>query len=179
MSERPSFYMAILGDREALGWILREQKMVFGPERWKLWRGLKQGDHLVLYTTRQCFRNPTRDRGRVIATATAASPLGELTPPVIFRELAYEFYCDLEISCLAPWGEGPELASLVSELNTFPSSWRSHIRRSLISLNQNDYQVLADALRASATTREEALNGYLARATPLRPRGHQARTASR
>ncbi|MFI6899610.1 hypothetical protein ACIBKY_00035 [Nonomuraea sp. NPDC050394] len=178
MTLQPSSFMAILGDREALGWVLREQKMAFGPERWRLWRSLKQGDALALYTTRQCFRNPTRDRGRVIASAIIASPLQELEMPIEFRKRPYNFYCDLKIDQLAPWGQGPELVTMVSELKTFPSAWGSHIRRSLVQLDEHDYGVLTRALAMEATTRDEALDGYLARALPLQPKGRPARKVS-
>jgi hypothetical protein len=178
MTEGQSAYMAILGDREALGWVLREQKMVFGPERWRLWRSLKQGDALALYTTRQCFRNPTRDRGRVIATASLISSLQKLKTPICFRDRSYEFYCDLDIDQLAPWGEGPELVNMVPRLNTFPTAWRSHIRRSLVQLDEHDYGVITTTLATEAMARNEALDGYLTRALPLQPQGHPSRKVS-
>ncbi|HKF79950.1 MAG TPA: hypothetical protein VKB17_03920, partial [Thermoleophilaceae bacterium] len=59
-------YLLILGEREALAWVLREQRMAFSARRARSASALTLGDRLLLYTTRGCFHNPTRDRGRVI-----------------------------------------------------------------------------------------------------------------
>ncbi|MGW4412754.1 hypothetical protein ACWEJ6_52830 [Nonomuraea sp. NPDC004702] len=175
MTESSSAYMAILGDREALGWILQEQRMAFGPERWKLWRELKQGDALALYTTRQCFRNPTRDRGRIIGTAIVSTPISRMIRPVEFRDKNYEFSCNLNIDQLAPWGQGLELAAFVEQLHTFPNAWQAYIRRSLVRLNKDDFEFISGALARDATTRDEALQSYLLRAIPVQSPGRPPR----
>ena len=56
-------YLLVIGDREALGWILAEQRMAFSSMSRPHVRALSPGDTLLLYTTRGCFKNPTRDRG--------------------------------------------------------------------------------------------------------------------
>jgi hypothetical protein len=59
-------YLLVIGDREALGWILSAERMAFPDFRRAETRSLKSGDRLLIYTTRGCFKNPTRDRGRII-----------------------------------------------------------------------------------------------------------------
>lgn len=67
-------YLVILGDREAIGWVLREQRMAFPATPRAEVAALASGDRLYLYATRGAWRNPTRDRGRIIATAVARTP---------------------------------------------------------------------------------------------------------
>lgn len=61
-------YLVVIGDREALGWVLTEQRMAFPDARRPEVRTLAQRDQLLLYTTMGCFKNPGRDRGRCDGT---------------------------------------------------------------------------------------------------------------
>lgn len=63
-------YLLILGHRDALAWVLTNGRMAFGDRSVAQARRLQVGDELLIYTTRGCFKNPTRDRGRVIGLAT-------------------------------------------------------------------------------------------------------------
>ncbi|WP_406443027.1 hypothetical protein OHB00_42145 [Streptomyces sp. NBC_00631] len=47
---------------------------------------MEEGEEVFLYTTCGCFRNPTRDLGRVIDWATIASAVHVLDEPVVFDE---------------------------------------------------------------------------------------------
>jgi hypothetical protein len=67
-------YLLPIADREPLAWIVREQRTAFGEHRRREAEALAVGDVLFLYTTRGCFRNPTRDRGRVIGRAVVKAP---------------------------------------------------------------------------------------------------------
>jgi len=67
-------YLLLIADREPLAWIISEQRTAFGEHRAREAEKLEPGDALLLYTTRGCFRNPTRDRGRVIGRATVTTP---------------------------------------------------------------------------------------------------------
>ena len=76
--------LLVISDREPLSWLLTEQ-------RWALTTGRAakapaEGDELLLYTTRGCYRNPTRDRGLVMGRATVTSEPKSLPRPVVFRE---------------------------------------------------------------------------------------------
>lgn len=57
------FFLLVISNRQALRWILSEQRMAFSPSRNKEPDTLFQDDKLVLYTTRGCFHSPARDRG--------------------------------------------------------------------------------------------------------------------
>ena len=75
-------YLLILGEREALAWVLKAQRMAFPSTTRKEVQRLKVGDTVFLVTTRGCFPNPTRDRTRVIGQAQVTSPVEALDPPL-------------------------------------------------------------------------------------------------
>lgn len=99
-----------------------------------------QGDEVFLHTTRCCFRNPTRDLGRVIGRATIASPVRVLDEPVAFNERSYSEGCRLEVSGLAPFREGLVLRDLVPRLSVFPdpATWSVRMRRASLTLPPAD-----------------------------------------
>ena len=101
MIHMPSTHLLIIGDRAALSWVLTEQRMAFPAGRSKAARALEEGDEIFLYTTRSCFRNPTRDLGRVIGRAAVASPVRALGEPVTFGDRSFTEGCHLEVSGLA------------------------------------------------------------------------------
>lgn len=138
-------YLLVIGDREALGWVLTEQRMAFpGFQRAEV-RALAPGDTLFLYTTRGCFKNPTRDRGRIIAAGTARSPVAKLDEPVEVAGRSFPVGCDVEFPTATRRPEGVELGPLVGELAGFAGmerSWSIRLRRPLVSLTQGDATVL-------------------------------------
>ena len=141
-------FLLVISSREELRWILSKQRIALGPSRYKAPDALLQDDKLVLYTTRKCLRNRTRDRGRVIGTATITSPPQTLQSVVVFGDQIFDRECKLRIERLVPADRGPELANLVDRLSTFPDSWHSYIRRRLVLLNEQDFAVLALSFHA-------------------------------
>jgi hypothetical protein len=106
---------------------------------------LARGDLLVLYATRGCFHNPTRDRGRVTGVASVKRPAYDLTEPV-----------DLGFEALAPRGEGVELAPIVADLpRTFPNpaAWRATLRRALVPFDGGEAQQIIEQLGGRPATR--------------------------
>ncbi|MGW4321111.1 hypothetical protein ACWEMW_18245 [Streptomyces sp. NPDC004684] len=81
---------------------------------------LNKGDEVLLYTTRGCYGNPTRDQGRVIGLATLTSEVSTLREPVRFKERRFTEGCSLRIHALTPFGEGVALRDLVGRLQVFP-----------------------------------------------------------
>jgi hypothetical protein len=79
-----STFLLIIGDREALGWILDARRTAFSGAHRSEVRSLNLGDELMLYTTRRAFKNPNRDRGRVIGIARVTSEVTQLNQPVLF-----------------------------------------------------------------------------------------------
>ncbi|MGW0816219.1 hypothetical protein ACWD00_23650 [Streptomyces viridiviolaceus] len=89
-----------------------------------------EGDEIFLYSTLGCFRNPTRDLGRVIGWATIASPVRVLDQPVVFSGRTFTEGCRLQMTGLAPFREGLVLRDLVPRLSVFPApvTWSVRMR---------------------------------------------------
>lgn len=153
----------VIGNREALGWILDESRTAFPSAGRSEVAALEPGDELFLYTTRGCFKNPTRDRGRVIGTARALTRAERLELPVRFDEREYPVGAALEIGPLAPFGEGLELAPLVSDLAAFGKSaeaWSVRLRRPLLALSDADAKLLRLQITKPAADQAGARDSY-------------------
>jgi hypothetical protein len=164
-------YLLILGDRQAIAWVLREQRMAFPATSRAEVNRLAIGDELLIYTTRGAFRNPTRDRGRVIGTATVTSAVEPLDAPVTFGGREFPRGCALAVESLVPWGRGLELQPLVERLAAFPNpkAWSIQLRRPLLHLPRQDAAIIGQKVRAQAGTRQAHLDGYLAHDRPALP----------
>lgn len=158
-----SAYLLPIADREPLAWILREQRTAFGEHRARDALALEAGDVLFLYTTRGCFRNPTRDRGRVIGRAVVKAPAKRARRPPSFGDREFPYVVELEIESLAPLRHGLELAPLVPRLKrTFPdpTTWSVRMRRALVSLDARDAALVERELGAHAVRYSDAIHTY-------------------
>ncbi|MEU1447748.1 hypothetical protein [Streptomyces mirabilis] len=158
----PSTHLLIIGDRAALSWVVTEQRMAFPAGRSKAARALEEGDEVFLYTTRGCFRNPTRDLGRVIGRALVASSVRVLDEPVVFGERTFTEGCRLEVSGLAGFREGLVLRDLVPRLSVFPdtATWSVRMRRASLTLPPGDADVVRTDLEPLLRPYGEAVEGY-------------------
>jgi hypothetical protein len=120
---------------------------------------LAQGDRLLLYATRGAWHNPTRDRGRLIGTATVTSPVQRLDPPVEVAERAFHSGCRLDVDHVVPYPGGLELQPRAARLAAFPKpqAWSVYLRRPLVRLTDEDYTLLERELRPLVTTQSQAL----------------------
>ncbi|MBC2900635.1 hypothetical protein [Streptomyces cupreus] len=145
----PSTHLLIIGDRAALSWVVTEQRMAFPAGRSTAARALEEGDEVFLYTTRTCFRNPTRDLGRVVGRALVASPVRVLDEPVVFGERAFTEGCRLEVSGLASFREGLVLRDMVPRLSVFPdpATWSARMRRASLTLPPRDADLVRTELK--------------------------------
>lgn len=144
-----SYYLLVIGDRAALGWVLCNQRMAFPDFKRPEVRALTQSDTLFLYTTRACFGNPTRDRGRIIASGRTASTVTELDKPVTVAGRTFPVGCDVEFQTATAWGDGVELAALLSDLYLFDGVgeyWSIRLRRPLVGLTEPDAEVIRHRL---------------------------------
>jgi hypothetical protein len=156
-------YLLPISDREPLAWIVREQRTAFGDNRTREAQALELGDELFLYTTRGCFRNPTRDRGRVIGRAEVATLARRVSRPPKFGAREYPLVVELTISSLAPLRSGLELAPLIPELGgTFPhpKTWSVRMRRALVPVDPLDATLIGRELDKLAQPYAGALPTY-------------------
>jgi hypothetical protein len=166
-------HLIIISDRVALGWVLSKQRMAFPGHRTAEVAGVRPSDPLLIYTTRGCFQNPTRDRGRVIGVATATTDVERLPQPAVVAGRTFELGLRFELQQLAPLGRGIELAPLVPVLGAFrnKAAWSAALRRPLLGLPSRDANKLRRMVAKVATEPTEVLNEYLAVARPVRQRG--------
>nr|WP_033273642.1 hypothetical protein [Actinospica acidiphila] len=157
-----SAHLLIIGDRAALSWVVTEQRMAFPPGRAKAARALEEGDEVFLYTTRGCFRNPTRDLGRVIARASVATPVRVLDESVVFGDRSFTEGRRLEVSGLAPFRDGLVLRDLVPRLSVFPdpATWSVRMRRASLALPPGDADLVRAELDPLLRPYDEAADAY-------------------
>ncbi|WCH91222.1 hypothetical protein POD33_03335 [Streptomyces moderatus] len=158
----PSTHLLIISDRSALSWVVTAQRMAFPAGRSKAARALEEGDEIFLYTTRGCFRNPTRDLGRVIGRARVAGPVGVMEDPVVFGERTFTEGCRLEVSGLARFREGLVLRDLVPRLSVFPdpATWSVRMRRASLTLPPGDADLVRTELEPLLVPYGEAAEDY-------------------
>jgi hypothetical protein len=154
--------LLVVSDRESLAWMLSQQRFAIPGGR-KL-NAPKAGTRLLLYTTRSCYRNPTRDRGLVMGLATVAHDATVLDTPVTFREREFGLGFELVIEGIAPPHDGVELATYAGRLDALPdpATWSVRMRRSLVPLSKRDTALLERELRRRLRPLGEVLDAYRA-----------------
>src|SRR5262245_52569967 len=118
-------FLLVLSERMGLAWVLRNQRMAFAASTIRSAEKLKPGDRLFLYTTRNCFHNPTIDRGRVVGEAEVLDNVRRRREPLIILDRSFTHDCPIELRTLTAYRTGLELAPLVERLHAFPDkrSW--------------------------------------------------------
>jgi hypothetical protein len=124
---------------------------------------LEKGDELFLLATRGCFRNPSRDRTRIIATAALRSAVRPADEPIELIGRVFDRTCDIKVTRLAPVLTGVELAPLITQLRSFPNkqAWSIWLRRPLLRLVDEDAALLRPLVEGVSTRPGKALQGYL------------------
>lgn len=169
-------HLAIIGDRAALAWVLREQRIAFPEPRYRnAFPHLDENDQLYLYTTRNCYKNPGRDRGLVISRARVVSEMTRTEEPRVVGDRELPLEASLDVEALAPARDGIDLAATVPQLTSFPKpdAWAIYLRRSLFRLTEHDATLFDQQLKNHVGQREHNLEGYLQRAHS--PRVSQSR----
>lgn len=164
-------YLVILGDHEAISWVLSEQRMAFPATRRAEVSALSAKDRLFLYATRGAWHNPARDRGRIIGTATTRSSVQILDAPIEIAGRTFASGCDLRIDGLVPRPGGLELQPLVEQLSAFPKphAWSAYLRRALLALPAHDAKMIDHLLNPLLMTRAQALATYTASSARIAP----------
>ncbi|OKJ03892.1 hypothetical protein AMK18_01500 [Streptomyces sp. CB01249] len=154
-------HLIIIGDREPLSWVLENQRMAFPAGRTTGFP--EKDDEIFVYTTRACYRNPGRDRGRIMGHATATSEVTSLAEPLSFGAKVFTSGCTLRVHGLARRHDGVILSDLVPQLQVFPDpkSWSARIRRASLVLPEPDADLLRRELQPMLKTRTSVLGQYL------------------
>ena len=165
-------YLLVIGDAAPLAWVLAEQRMAFPALRRSQAAALETDDELFIYTTRACFHNSKRDRGRIMGLALVSSDVHDLAEPVVFGEHRYTSGCTLDIQGVAPLHDGVELGPLVPELQAFPDArtWSAQLRRPLVPLGKHDVAVLTPKLYPLLKSLDSQLDAYIKLAALIKRR---------
>jgi hypothetical protein len=159
----PRSYLLVIGDAAPLAWVLAEQRTAFPALRRFQAAALEMGDELFIYTTRGCFHNPTRDRGRVMGLALVRSDVHDLASPVVFGERSFTSGCTLDIQGVAPLRDGVELSPLVPQLHAFPDAraWSARLRQTLLRLDEHDAVLLKNLVNPLLKPLSRELDAYM------------------
>jgi hypothetical protein len=114
-------------------------------------------------TTRGCFHNPTRDRGRVIGVAGVKRAAKDLAEPIRFGDREFPIGVEFAFKSLVPRDEGLELAPMIADLpKTFanPRAWSATLRRALVPLDNGEAQQIVSVLGDCPATRQ-AIETYV------------------
>ncbi|WP_328814363.1 hypothetical protein [Nonomuraea cypriaca] len=164
-------YLLILGEREAVAWVLRESRMAFPSRSRSEVAKLKIGDDLFILTTRGCWHNPARDRTRIIGHAKVATSVVTYDEPVTIAGRVFTRGCELSIKTLTPYLTGIELVPLVPQLDAFPDkrsgAWFIRLRRPLLEISDDDAQLLRHELRNVCRDAATVIPEYLAAIRPV------------
>jgi hypothetical protein len=165
-------HLLIISERIALAWILSQEQMAFPTYRARSAARLAEGDRLFIYTTRGCFHNPTRDRGRVAAIALMAGSVTVLNEPRTVGGREFGLLCDITVTGVAPLREGVELQSFQPPLDLVASSknWAVSLRTPVLRLTLADADRLAERLGSLTRPRSEVIDDYIQAGIPVRRR---------
>lgn len=161
-------YLVVLGERDAIRWVLEQQRMAFPATPRSEVAALSPGDQLLLYATRGAWHNPGRDRGRIIGSATPLSAVRVLETPIEIAGRSFHSTCDLRIEGVVPYPGGLELRPFVDKLMAFPKrhAWSIYLRRALLQLPEDDLVLLKRELQPLLVPRDRAFTTY-----PSKPAG--------
>jgi len=157
-------YLLVIGDREALGWVLSEQRTAFRSPARREVRLLDKDDRLFIYATRGCFGKARRSQGKIIGAATVIGPVEALDPPIAFAGREFPVGCGLSVQTLVPFGEGLVLSDIVQDLDAFRDAgagWPIRLRRALAPITDRDAAVLDKRLAAMAADPGTVIQPYL------------------
>lgn len=153
-----SHWVAVLAEVEGLRWALKNSRMAWTAGSASRASRVTRGDGLILYVARGAFRNPTRDRSQLGALAEVASAVRIFRRPVAIAGREFVCGCDLDIEASLPERAGVPVAGLVGELSFVRRKevWGQYFRSGLMSVSEEDFGVMARAIRRSAVDLRQA-----------------------
>ena len=167
--EDTATYLLVLGERDAIRWVLTTGQMAFPSTPRREVAALREGDELFLLTTRGAFHNPTRDRTRIIGTAVVTTSVARFDDALELAGRTFESGCSIEVTSLTPYLEGVELAPLADKLDTLrgKAHWGMLLRRPLVPIALADATLLRRELGRWDDHLDAAMATYRDRIPPV------------
>jgi hypothetical protein len=143
-------WLIVLGDGEAIEWVLSQGRMGFREhvpaER------LQPGDGIAIYTTRGAFGNPPRDESQIIGIGEVSSLVRRQSVNV--ADETYPKSCRLSITAQLPPRKGVPFKPLVESLGFIKNkvAWSAGLRRTLVPLPDRDFKIIERAVRKARAT---------------------------
>lgn len=140
-----SGWLFVIGEREGLRWVLTQQQMAFRAHVPTV--RLSEGDDVVVYATRGCWHNPTRDFAQVAAIGRIASPV--CVEPVDVAGEIMAAHCALDLDVVLPERAGLPFSDLLEclQLTQGRTSWGPLFRRTIVALPPADVHTISVATR--------------------------------
>lgn len=162
---KTSAYLLVLGEREAILWVLLNERMAFAARPRREVSALQPGDELFLLTTRNAYHSPNKGRTRVIGTATVQSKVTQLNPQVEISGRTFASGCQIKLETLAPYSTGPEIGPLAPQLHALrgQKNWGMLLRRPPIPIDDSDVILLKRELQSHLRPLDESLLTYSSR----------------
>ena len=137
-----SAVLLLVSDHEPLAWVLTTNRYAIPSSRSA--SAPRSGTDAFIYTTRGRFRNPGRDRGRVIGVAGSQTMRSKSIGPSSSADERPLRRVGLRVRSLVTYGEGVDLSAHLGELDFLPDdrSWCVRLRRSVIRLPNTDVRTL-------------------------------------
>jgi hypothetical protein len=141
-------WIFVVGNREALSWVLTKQRMAF-RDRVQT-EGLRSGQPVAIYASRHTWGRPNNDRSQVAAIGVLASPVQRR--PVELGGEIFPKSCRLTFDVVLPERHGLPFRPLVRRLNFIPKKggdkgWGAYLRRTVVEVDERDFGIIASALR--------------------------------
>jgi hypothetical protein len=141
-------WLFVIGDGDSLRWVLGKRRMAFRAH--VKTSHLSPGDATVIYATRGCWHNPTRDRAQILAIGSIASPIRN--KPVGVAGETMPQYCDLVFDVVLPERGGVPFTGLVEQLSLTKgrANWGPLLHRTIVSIGDGDVAAIRGAVERVA-----------------------------
>lgn len=141
----------MIGEAEALEWVLREKKMAFRSH--VRTSELAVGDRVAIYASRGCWHNPTRDRAQLAAVGVIRTSISQGSIDVGPETMPA--WCDLSLTACLPSRQGLEFAPLTPRLSFINNkqAWGASLRRTIVRVPEKDLDLMEKALTSEAAKR--------------------------
>ncbi len=165
----PASYLLVLGEREAIRWVVTSGQMAFPATPRREVAALREGDHLFLVTTRGAFHSPGKDRTRLIGTGVATTKVVPLDDTLEIAGRVFKSGCSIRITALAPYREGIELGPLTNQLEALrgKAHWGMQLRRPLVPIGEADAMLLSRELGRQHHDLRTAMDTYRGLVPPV------------